>query len=71
MTFPKYKDLTELKNIVEIEQELFSLQKNLFELRLKRSTNQIVKPHLFLHAKRKLAQLKFKQSLLLKLRNLS
>lgn len=62
MSFPKYKSLDQLKTIMEIDQEIFILQKNLFDLRIKRSTSQSVKPHLFLHAKRRLAQLKYKKS---------
>jgi ribosomal protein L29 len=45
------------------------LQKSLFYLRIQNSTSQTVKPHLFLHAKRRIAQLKFKKSSLLKLEN--
>ena len=40
--------------------------KNLFDLRMKKSANQSVKPHLFIHTKRRLAQLKFKKFSLLK-----
>jgi ribosomal protein L29 len=66
MSLPKFKDLNAITNISEIEQEIFLLQKNLFDLRIKRSTSQAIKPHLFLHSKRRLAQLKFKKSFLLK-----
>ena len=66
MRLPKFKDLNAITNISEIEQEIFLLQKNLFDLRIKRSTSQAIKPHLFLHSKRRLAQLKFKKSFLLK-----
>jgi ribosomal protein L29 len=64
MSFPKYKALEQLKTLIEIDQEIFILQKNLFDLRIKRSTSQSVKPHLFLHAKRRLAQLQYKKLLL-------
>jgi ribosomal protein L29 len=64
MSFPKYKSLEQLKTLTEIDQEIFILQKNLFDLRIKRSTSQSVKPHLFLHAKRRLAQLKYKKSII-------
>jgi large subunit ribosomal protein L29 len=67
MTLPKYKDLNALINLSDIDQEIFLLQKNLFDLRIKRSTNQANKPHLFTHTKRRIAQLKFKKSLLTKL----
>lgn len=69
MSLPKYKDLSSLTTLVDIEKEIFILQKSLFDLRIKRSTSQTVKPHLFLHAKRRIAQLKFKKSSLLKVEN--
>jgi ribosomal protein L29 len=62
MSLPKYKDLNVLKTMVEMDQEIFLLQKNLFDLRMKRSTNQNVKSHLFTHYKRRIAQLNFKKS---------
>ena len=64
----KYKDLNNLVNISDIDKEIFLLQKNLFDLRIKRSTNQTNKPHLFTHTKRRIAQLKYKKSLLTKLK---
>ena len=69
MSLPKYNDLKDIKTLEEINQEIFILQKNLFDLRLKRSTSQANKPHLFKHSKRRLAQLKFKSSMLLKSTN--
>lgn len=65
MSLPKYKDLNLLSTISDIDQEIFLLQKNLFDLRIKRSTNQANKPHMFLHTKRRIAQLKFKKSLII------
>lgn len=59
MTLPKYTDVKKLQTIGEIEKEIFVLTKNLFDLRMKRSTNQTIKPHIFIHTKRRLAQLKF------------
>ena len=64
MSLPNYKELDNLSNIDEIEQEIFILQKNLFEKKKKKSTSQNVKPHLFIHAKRRIAQLKLKKALL-------
>ena len=61
MSLPKFKELIILKNESEIDQEIFLLQKNLFDLRMKRSTNQNVKSHLFTHYKRRIAQLNFKK----------
>ena len=70
MTLPKYKDLDSIVSENDIEQEIFILQKSLFDLRIKRSTNQATnqatKPHLFKHAKRRIAQLQFKKSLIAK-----
>ena len=66
MTLPKYKDLDSIVSEKDIEQEIFILQKSLFDLRIKRSTNQATKPHLFKHAKRRIAQLQFKKSLVAK-----
>jgi ribosomal protein L29 len=66
MSLPKYNELSSLTIIADIDKEIFILQKNLFDLRIKKSTSQSVKPHLFLHAKRRIAQLKFKKSSLIK-----
>lgn len=66
MSLPKYKELENLNTINDIEQEIFIVQKDLFNLRLKVKTSQATKPHLFKHAKRRLSQLKFKKSVLLK-----
>lgn len=66
MSLSRYKDIEALKTNDEIEEEIFILQKNLFDLKLKRATNQSVKPHLFKQTKRRIAQLKYKQSCLLK-----
>jgi ribosomal protein L29 len=65
MTLPKYSELNSLLTTSDIDQELFLLQKNLFDLRIKRSTNQGSNPHLFVHTKRRIAQLKFKKSLII------
>lgn len=66
MALPKYKELDNLTTLVDIEKEIFLFTKNLFDLRMKKSTNQSVKPHLFVHTKRRLSQLKFKKLSLLK-----
>jgi ribosomal protein L29 len=66
MSLPNYKDLNSLTNIAEIEKEIFLSQKFLFDLKMKKSTNQPLKPHLFTHTKRRLAQLKMKEAFLLK-----
>lgn len=64
MGLPKFQDLKILKTENEINQEIFLVQKNLFDLRMKRSTNQNIKSHLFVHYKRRIAQLQFKKYLL-------
>ena len=69
MSLPKYKDLENLTTVVDIDKEIFLLQKNLFDLRIKKSTSRAVKPRLFAHAKRRLVHLKFKKSFLLKSEN--
>jgi large subunit ribosomal protein L29 len=66
MSFPKYKEVNSFDNILDIDKEIFLLQKNLFDLRLKKSTSQSIKPHLFKHTKRRIAQLNFKKSSLSK-----
>ena len=69
MSLPKYTELENLNTADEIDQEIFIFQKNLFDLRIKKSTSQTVKPHLFVHAKRRIAQLKSKKALLVKSSN--
>lgn len=69
MSLPKFTELTSLVNLVEIDKEIFLLQKSIFDLKIKRSTSQTIKPHLFTHAKRRLAQLKFKKFSLLQIKN--
>jgi len=66
MTLPKYKELNKLSTIIEIDQEILNLSKNLFDLKIKRSTNQSIKSHLFKHTKRRIAQLNFRKNLLAK-----
>jgi ribosomal protein L29 len=52
--------------VVDIDKEIFLLQKNLFDLKLKKFTSQNVKPHLFTHTKHRLSQLEFKKACLVK-----
>ena len=61
MSFPTFKELDLLQTESEINKEIFLVQKNVFDLRMKRSTNQNVKAHLFTHYKRRIAQLSFKK----------
>ena len=65
MSLPKYNDLNNLTTVIDIDQEIFLIQKNLFDLRIKKATNQSIKSHLFKHAKHRIAQLKFKKGILL------
>lgn len=69
MSLPKYNDLNNLTTIIDIDQEIFIIQKNLFDLRIKKATNQSIKVHLFKHARRRIAQLKFKKVILLNQEN--
>ena len=66
MSLPKYKELDSLTNVVDTDKEIFLLQKNLFDLKLKKFTSQNVKPHLFTHTKHRLSQLEFKKACLVK-----
>lgn len=62
MALPNYKELEIFNNNSDINDEIFKLQKTLFNLRAKRAVNQAIKPHVFSHLKRRIAQLKFKKS---------
>jgi ribosomal protein L29 len=66
MSLPKYKELKSLNTIEEIQQEIFLLEKNLFDLRMKRAAQQQIKPHFFIHYKRRISQLNFKKRSLIK-----
>jgi ribosomal protein L29 len=66
MTLPKYSELVEITSLLKIDEEISILSKTLFDLRMKKSTNQGIKPHLFVHTKRRIAQLNFKKNVLLK-----
>jgi ribosomal protein L29 len=69
MSLPKYSQVNSIGTVIEIDQEIFVLQKELFDLRIKQAKKEIVKGHLFIHNKRRIAQLKFKKVSLLKLDN--
>ena len=56
MAFESFKTLTTLDSD-SIQKEIINLKKDLFDLRLKKSTRQSFKPHTFKHQKRKIAQL--------------
>lgn len=56
MTLPKITQLKELTES-EIESELIQIEKDLMDLRLKKSTRQQFKSHQFKHLRHKKAQL--------------
>ena len=59
MNLPIYKTIT--GTLDEIEQEIYTLQKNLLELKIQKLTKQNIKTHLFIHIRRRLSQLEFKK----------
>jgi large subunit ribosomal protein L29 len=56
MSLSKFSALKELSES-EVREQIIATKKELFDLRLKKATRQLEKPHLFTHAKHKLAQL--------------
>jgi large subunit ribosomal protein L29 len=56
MTLPKVQSARELSDD-ELQAQILAVKKELFTLRLKSATRQLVKPHEFGHAKHRLAQL--------------
>ncbi|NJK34929.1 MAG: 50S ribosomal protein L29 [Oscillatoriales cyanobacterium SM2_2_1] len=56
MALPKIQDVRELSN-EQVASQIIDIKKRLFQLRLKRATQQQVKPHEFRHAKHRLSQL--------------
>ena len=64
MTLSKYKDFNSFTDLVIIKEEIFILQKKLFNLRMDKYTNKKSKLDFFSNIKRKIAQLKFKKNLL-------
>lgn len=78
--FPKFKEVSQLNSLRQIDEEIYLAQKTLFELKIhlvnsrERAKKKIndpsfgfdKKPHYFIFLKRRLAHLKYQQSLLLK-----
>ena len=62
MSLPHYRETNEFNTISGIEEEILSLQKVLFDLRLTRASNRKLQSHLFSHTKRRIAQLQFKRN---------
>ena len=56
MALPKVEDARKLSD-EELAEEILAVKRELFQLRLEQATRRIEKPHLFKHAKHRLAQL--------------
>ena len=56
MALPKVADARKLSD-EELAAEILTVKRELFQLRLEQATRRLEKPHLFKHAKHKLAQL--------------
>ena len=56
MALPKIEEVRKLSD-EEITEEITSVKRHLFDLRLKRATNREYKPHQFKHARHRLGQL--------------
>ncbi|QLE55579.1 50S ribosomal protein L29 [Nostoc sp. TCL26-01] len=56
MPLPKISEARELTDEKLVE-EIVAVKKQLFQLRLQKATRQLEKPHLFRHARHRLAQL--------------
>jgi large subunit ribosomal protein L29 len=56
MPLPKISEARELTD-EQLTEEIIAVKKQLFQLRLQKATRQLDKPHLFRHARHRLAQL--------------
>ncbi|NDJ19333.1 50S ribosomal protein L29 [Myxacorys almedinensis] len=56
MPLPKVEDARKL-NDDELSEQILAAKRELFDLRMQKGTRQLEKPHLFKHAKHRLAQL--------------
>ena len=56
MALPKIEDARALSED-ELAEEILAVKRELFQLRLEQATRRLEKPHLFKHAKHRLAQL--------------
>ena len=63
MALPEIKEIRDL-NILDLENEILTLKKQLFKLRFCKATKETFKPHEFRHKKRRLAQLFFRKQIL-------
>ena len=56
MALPKIEDARSLEGD-DLSAEILAVKRELFQLRLEQATRRLEKPHLFKHAKHRLAQL--------------
>lgn len=56
MALPKIADVRNLSD-EELAEEILAVKRELFQLRLEQATRRLEKPHLFKHAKHRMAQL--------------
>lgn len=56
MALSKISELRELAK-QDLDEEILAVKRQLFELRMQKATKQLDKPHLFRHARHRLAQL--------------
>ena len=56
MALPKIADARNLSD-EELAEEILAVKRELFQLRLEQATRRLEKPHLFKHAKHRMAQL--------------
>jgi large subunit ribosomal protein L29 len=56
MALPKIADARKLSE-EELAEEILAVKRELFQLRLEQATRRLEKPHLFKHAKHRMAQL--------------
>lgn len=56
MALPKIADARSLSD-EELTEEILTVKRELFQLRLEQATRRLEKPHLFKHSKHRLAQL--------------
>lgn len=56
MALPKIEDARKLSED-ELSEEILAVKRELFQLRLEQATRRLEKPHLFKHAKHRMAQL--------------
>jgi ribosomal protein L29 len=61
MSLAKYKEVENFPS-EQIQNELFLLRRQLFELKAKRAQKRTISSHLFSHTKRRIAHLKFRES---------